>query len=363
MLGHAARSPDLRIIPTSALRKVAEPKVAVLLNANARKVTDRVFRSLTHVLPEEDLYLSRSQADVKPIVQDMLGRRYDAVFCGGGDGTFTELLNELFRQLEDRDPVRPARVPKLGILKLGTGNALAALVNASPLRGDRILDDVLRARAGEVPGYRRLDVLTVNGRRAVFTGLGLDGRVINDFNWVKHHLGRGLFSNVLSGELGYFTSLTLRTVPAVLTQQTLVRARVVNGAAPAYRLGPDGEPVEEFAPGAELYEGPLNFAGAGTSPFFGYEIKMFPFAGRRRGMMHLRLAAANAPSVLANLAKFWKGQWFPEGIHDFHLRGATIHLERPMPLQIGGDGEGYHRELELGMADPVELIDFTGSVQ
>src|SRR5512140_694057 len=362
MLGHAARSPDLRVIPTSALKKAVEPKVAVLLNANARQVSDKVLRSLTHVLPEDDLFVSREGTDLRALVQKILDRRYDTVFLGGGDGTFTAFINELWAQLDERNKLHLQPAPRIGMLRLGTGNALAALVKASPLRGDRILDDVLRARAGEVPGFRRIDVLLANGRRAVMTGMGLDGRILNDFLAVKRAFAGGHLAKVMSGAGGYFTSVAFRSLPAFFTQPSLTNARVVNGPSTAFRIGPGGETTEELAPGAVLFEGPLNFAGAGTSPFFGYEIKMFPYAGRRRGMMQLRLAACTAPQVLWNMPKLWKGD-YTDLVQDFHTAGATIELERPMPLQIGGDGAGYHSKLELGMAaESVELVDFNGSV-
>jgi diacylglycerol kinase family enzyme len=362
MLGHAAKRPDLRIIPTSALKKALEPKVAVLLNANARQVSDKVVRSLTYVLPEDDLFLSRDDADLRPLVRKLLDRRYDTVFLGGGDGTFTAFINELWKQLDDRNELFPQRPPRIGMLKLGTGNALASLLKASPLRGDGILDDVLRARAGEVPGFRRVDVLLANGSRAVMAGMGLDGQVLNDFVAVKRAFSGGPLAKVMSGAGGYFTSVTFRSLPALITQPAFTQARVVNGPSAAFRIGPNGETVEELAPGAVLFEGKINFVGAGTAPFVGYEFKLFPYAGRRRGMMQLRLAACTGPEVLWNLPSLWKGD--PTDIvRDFHTAGATIELERPMPLQIGGDGAGYHSKLELGMAaESVELVDFNGSV-
>ena len=57
-------------------------------------------------------------------------------------------------------------------------------MNASSTRGDGILNDVLRARTGEVPGYRPMDLLMVDGQRAPFAGLGVDGKVLNDYIWV-----------------------------------------------------------------------------------------------------------------------------------------------------------------------------------
>ncbi|MHB8878044.1 MAG: diacylglycerol/lipid kinase family protein, partial [Myxococcaceae bacterium] len=176
-----------------------EPRVAVLLNANARRVTDRVVRSLTHVVPEEDLFVSRSELDARRIAQTVVDRRYHTVFCGGGDGTFMGFANEIYHQLELRRRHHPQPAPRFGVLKLGTGNSLASLLKASPLRGDGILDDVLRARAGEVPGYRRVDMLMVEGKRAPFAGLGLDGKVLNDYIWVKRNFGKGLFRKLMSG--------------------------------------------------------------------------------------------------------------------------------------------------------------------
>ena len=76
------RSADLEVIPPKV---EGEPKVAVLLNANARKVTDRVVRTLSHAVPEGDLFLSRSELDCRRIAQTVLDRRYHTVFLGGGE--------------------------------------------------------------------------------------------------------------------------------------------------------------------------------------------------------------------------------------------------------------------------------------
>jgi hypothetical protein len=105
-------------------------------------------------------------------------------------------------------------------------------------------------------------------------------------------------------------------------------------------------------------------AAAATIPFYGFGLKMFPFAGQRPGMMHLRLGAASTPAILANLPALWKGRWFPRGIQDFHAKEVLIRFERPMPLQISGDAEGYRAEICFGIASgQVELLDFNGILQ
>ncbi len=357
------RTAELQVVPRMRLQ--AEPKVAVLLNANARKVNDRVVRALSHVVPEEDLFVSKTLLDCRRIAQTVVDRRYGVVFCGGGDGTFTGFVNEILNQLEQRRSFLPLRAPRFGVLKLGTGNSLASLLNASPVKGQGILDDVLRARSGEVPGYRRIDLLEVDGKRAPFAGLGLDGKLLNDYIWVKDNLGKGPLQKLFSGGAGYFTSVAFKTVPHYLVHSTWVECEVKNGdGRVAYRLGPDGTPMgPPIEPGGLIFRGRVMMAAAGTIPFYGFEFRMFPFAGRRRGMMHLRLGAVSTPVVLANLPKLWQGKWFPKGIHDFHASEVHVSFARPMPFQIAGDAAGYREKLSLSVSDEqLEMVDFTGAV-
>lgn len=350
---------DVEQIPP---RGVEEHRVAVLLNANARKVNAKVLRALRHVVPGKDLFLSRSELDARRIAQQVVDRGYHTVFLGGGDGTITCFVNEILNQVALRRRHHPTQAPRFGVLKLGTGNSVASLVRAS--KGDGIVDDVLRARSGEVPGYRAVDLLLIEGKRAPFAGLGIDGQLLNDYVWVKRNLGQGLLSSVMTGPGGYFASVAFKTVPYCLTRSTAVECEVVNGATTAYRMGPDGAPTETFAAGATLYRGPLMLAAAGTVPYYGYELKMFPFAGKRRGMMNLRVGTLPTTAVLANLPRLWNGTWFPDGLKDFLVKDATIRFTREVPFQIAGDAEGYRSQVRFEVApDPIELVDFSAAVQ
>lgn len=350
-------------IETVPPRLEADHRVAVLLNANARKVTGKVVRALSHVVPQGDLFLSRSELDARRIAQQVVDRGYHTVFLGGGDGTLTCFINEILGQVALRRQHHPTRAPRFGVLKLGTGNSVASLVKASSTRADGFVDDVLRARAGEVASYRTIDLLLVDGKRAPFAGLGMDGKLLNDYNWVKRNFAQGPLAKVMTGAGGYFTSVAFKTVPYYLVNSNAVECEVVNGPSLAYRMGPDGTPTETFEPGATLYKGPVMMAAAGTVPFYGFELKMFPFAGKRRGMMNLRLGTLPATSILANLPKLWQGQWFPEGLRDFLVKDATIKFDRDMPFQIAGDAEGYRNEVRFQMApEPIDVVDFTGTV-
>src|SRR5262249_54146856 len=216
-----------------------------------------------------------------------------------------------------------------GILKLGTGNGLASVVRASTPRGDRMLEDVLRAKAGETAGVRRLDLLLVEGRRTPFAGLGADGKLLNDYVWVRDHLAKGMFKGLFSGTGGYFSAVALKTLPHYLVHRAAVECEVLNGlTAPAYRLAPNGSVLgEPIAPGAPIFRGRLMMAAAGTIPFYGFGLKMFPFAGQRPGMMHLRLGAASPPALLVKLPAIWEGRSVPRAGQDFPAKSGLVRVE------------------------------------
>lgn len=356
------RNAELEVVPT---RPQAEAKVAVLLNANARKVTDRVVRTLSHAVPEGDLFISKSELDARRIAQTVLDRRYQTVFLGGGDGTFMGFVNEILNQVEMRRRHHAAQpAPRFGVLKLGTGNSVATLVKASSAKNDGILDDVLRARAGEVPGYRQLDMLMIEGRRAQFAGMGLDGKLLNDYIWVKDRFGRGPLEPLMKGGAGYITSVAFKTVPYYFTHSTLVEGEIINEGVTAYKCGPDGLPVgKSWSKGETIFKGPLMMVAAGTIPYYGYELKMFPFAAKRRGMMNLRYGALSPAGILANLKGLWAGTWHPEGMNDVLCSDVRIKFQKPMAFQVAGDADGYREDVRFTVApEPIEVVDFTGAV-
>src|SRR5450631_3910989 len=98
------------------LRGVPTPeRVAVLLNAHARRVTPSVLRALSRVVPRGDLYVSRSPLDARRIAHAVVEQGYHTVFLGGGDGTFVGFADEVLNLAARR---RVSRLPHFGILKL-----------------------------------------------------------------------------------------------------------------------------------------------------------------------------------------------------------------------------------------------------
>ncbi len=328
--------------------------VAVLLNANAKQVNARVQAALSCLLPHEHLFLSRSPDEANAIAEEVVARRYHTVFTGGGDGTFVSWVNRI---LETADR-RSARPPRFGVLALGTGNAVAGMVGASPRRH---VQDLSRYLRGEVDRVRRLDLLTCGGRRTPFAGVGVDAAVLNDYNWVRSRLAGTPLRRLGLGGCGYGLAVALRSVPRALIDRRPSYCEIVNVGRPAWRLDARGNRMgRPIGHGELLYAGPAMLAAASTVPYYGLGLKAFPFAEKTRGMMQLRIAAEICvATLLMNLGRIWSGDFQHEGLLDFHAERVTARFERPVPLQVGGDAEGWRDEVTFGMADrQVEIVDF-----
>src|SRR2546423_4861792 len=185
-------------------------RVAILLNANAGAVSDALRRELENFVPPEDIFYSRTLDDARTIARTVLERGYRTVLTGGGDGTFVGYVNCLFEQAQEPRgvtanaalklapvPAYALELPRFGVLKLGTGNAVADYSGASGRRLG-VVEDILRTRSGEVSVARPLHLLSHEGKRAPFAGLGIDAAVLNDYVSVKERLG--------PGAAGYFCS-------------------------------------------------------------------------------------------------------------------------------------------------------------
>ncbi len=361
------RSSSIERIPAHK----SHERVAVLLNANAKSVSERLRRQLEDFVPADDLFYSRTFDDARSIAHTVLARGYRTVLTGGGDGTFVGFANCILDAAANRGGVSVGRggaavrlapqlqpVPRFGVLKLGTGNAVAGLAGASGRRVG-VVEDILRARSGEASATRQLHLLQVGGKRAPFGGLGYDAKVLNDYVDFKKSVRGGPLAFAGMGGLGYFCAIAGKTIPHYVFQRGLPQIEVVNLGGPCQQVGPDGRPVgRDIEHGEIVYKGPCKLAAAGTVPFYGFGFQIFPHALRAPGRFQLRLTAITVPRILGNLRKIWKGGT-PDGILDFHCDKVLVKFDREMPVQIGGDAEGYRREVVLEMAErPIELLDF-----
>lgn len=349
--------------------------VAVLLNANAKSVSEKLRKEIGRFVPAEDVFFSRNLDDARDITRQVMDRGYSTVLTGGGDGTFVGYMNEM-RALANNEatgPVsgwtqggaarqmvpEPPHHPTYGVLKLGTGNALAHLLGSSSSTVG-VVEDILRARSGGAKKTRTLYMVDAERKLAPFAGLGLDAQVLNDYVAIKKRLASTPFAALGTGELGYFLAVTCLSAPAVLMKRDVPKVRVVNEGAPAFQLGPDGSPIgRPIETGEVIYEGACRLAAVGTVPTYGYGFTIFPHALKAPGRMQLRLTAMSVPEIFRNLPAIWKGRTPSSSLLDFQVDKVRMTFDRPMPYQVGGDAEGYREEVVLGVDPvPVEMLDF-----
>jgi diacylglycerol kinase family enzyme len=331
-------------------------KTAVILNENARRVNSRVVKRITAVVGEENVYYTKTLGEVEGAVDDILEKRFDLLFCGGGDGTIVGVISAVKTTVEriaERGEQVP--IPTIGILKMGTGNAWAYAVG---VKGG--LKQIGHVTCGGGHSVVSFDLLKVKDRICSFAGIGADAQVLNDYYDLLERLGNSRLKKRVVGLNGYIYSSITRSIPAV-------RAMTKGGAVPEvevrltgkklFRPSVDAHPVVvDDMKGEVIFRGRANIVACGTIPYFGYAFRAFPFAEAMPGTMHLRVAHVTAGEAVRNLRGLWKGTYVGSGFSDFLTDGVNIKFDREMPLEVGGDPHGYTTEVDF------EVPDFTVDV-
>jgi diacylglycerol kinase family enzyme len=331
------------------LQAGARQRVAVIVNENARGVRQRVIDDLAELVPPHDLYLSRSLDHSRQIAAKVVERAYDTVLFGGGDGTFVQCLSDVAAEAGRRE----VALPSVGVLRLGTGNALADALGASRPTLDGLIHDLGRARRAQ--RARSLQLLDVDGKLTPFAGCGLDAQILDDFEKIGRIVDQ--IAGPMAGAIGaaprYALTVGLRSTPRFV-MKTLPEIEIINTGEPVYpiywRNGRilDDEPI---ATGAVIWRGRASLASCSTIPNFGLGMRMFPWADAREGRFQLRCATSSAYETLRNLPAVFRGEYRSPTLIDFLCTAVEIRMERPVPVQVGGDlSDGKRSRLRVEMA-------------
>jgi len=318
-------------------------RVAVVLNTNARRVDGETLGWVRAVVPSGDLFVSRTRADGVRIADSLISEGVDAVLFGGGDGTFAAGVAALAQAAERRG----APLPDVGVLRLGTGNAVAQTIGAAPATPAGLAGDLRRARTHA--SRRALALLEVEGRPTMFAGFGLDAQILEDLGQTLALLDQaGLAGAVRSANLRYLLSVTSRSIPRFVMAE---RAEVVavNRGAPALTIDVDGNPIGAPIPaGRVLWRGHASLAAVSSVPYYGLAMKMFPHAEKLPGRFQVRLSDLGAAEILLRLPALWKGRCESPRIHDFLCDEVELIMSRPSPFQSGGDLLGERGRVTIG---------------
>ena len=311
----------------------------MVLNGNAKAVTESVIRELGEVVDGESVFVSQSTEQSRFIARTLIHRRYDVVFCGGGDGTFSRVVSDVLA-------LAPERPPRFGILRLGTGNALATSLGASRASSAGLASDLKLAR--DPAAQVQLPLLQVEADQvAPFAGFGLDALILEDYNALKHRLQGTPLAALGQGAAGYALSVAGRSLWRFMLEPLPVLT-VRNLGAPARRIDLRGRPLGPAIPaGGLLYHGPAAIAAASTIPYYGLGLRLFPQADGRADRFQLRVGTVGALKLVSQLPALFRGELVDERIFDFFCTAISIRCDEPQALQIGGDQVGRRRQLTV----------------
>lgn len=344
-------------------------KVAIVLNANAKRVTRSVVKKMWRLIGKEHVYFSHSLDEASSFVREIIQQGYGTVVCGGGDGTLTNLINMLYKYIDESNDwrrmvyarngeVQPLLAPpRIGALKLGTGNGLSdVLGTTNPIK------NVARLLEGKTPNTLSIPMIEAEGEYFFFGGQGYDAIVLNDYNWVKDRFGNTpVIAPFVKSLAGYFGGAFLRTIPRAIKSGAAVQMTVINTGKRCFYVDPRrGDRLMPIEEGAVLFEGPLTMCGVATTPCFGYGLRAYPFAGISTDMMQLRLSSIGPFHLLTQLGAVWAGSYRNfDLIKDYLVESVRVECVRPFPYQHSGEGRGYRESIDYKVSDRrINFVDF-----
>ena len=301
---------------------------------------------LERVLPGRVVF-TESLDEARTAIRAEVKRGADLVVLGGGDGTIVmglTLLGEACRGAGRKEPA-------IGILRLGSGNAIADTVGA----GDDVVEDLERlARGG---GQRRtVPLIEVLGVRAPFVGMGVDALLLEDQEAVGRVVDRvPIARSLLGGASRYALSVALRSFPRFATGGR-PHAVVTNLGGRAIEMARTGPTGREEPAGQVLWKGACTLVAGATIPFFGFGLKMFAFANMRDGKFHLRCGDGGLFEIMRNTPAAFRGDYFSEHVTDFLCDRVAIDLDQETAVEAGGELLGRRNHVELSLAPPITML-------
>jgi diacylglycerol kinase family enzyme len=313
-------------------------RYAVMLNANAKRWTGELHQSVLRWVSARDLYLTDDFRQAERTVDRLVAEDYEAIFTGGGDGTIVYLMNAIEQRIQEGKVARKD-APPVGVLRMGTGNAIATWLECG-----NIVDDLRTLRSGAPLVIYELDMIESGANAFPFAGFGWDAFILNDYDAFKAAVRDTAVENFATGLGGYAASIASRTIPrAILEGSTIIRITALDHAI---QIDAQGRAIAEFDADDVIFEGPIKITSCSSIPYWGFNVRMFPHAVSRRGYFQVRTFNGSVRSILAHLPSFWRGE-VTEGTHDFMCRHVRVDvLERPLSYQVAGDPEGTETSVE-----------------
>ena len=325
----------------------------MVLNGNARQVTNELVASLDQIVGSGDLFLSKSLDEARDIAHGIVDAGYPVVLTGGGDGTFVQMVTSITKEARRRNQ----EPPSFGLLRLGTGNSLAWALGAGTSRSG-VFADLARLRHDSA--HREFRLIEVQGLMTPFAGAGFDALGLKHFHEVRslvRHLP--IVGKRATGAVSYAISIPLLTIPGLALQPRMAVRVVSRGAGE--RLDRNGRPTgPPLRKGDVIFEGECIAALVSTIAYWGFGARVFPFADARpQDRFCLRIVATSPLHVAAHMLSAWKGTYRHDDLIDVYAEDVDFEFDKPTAVEIGGDPaemtDSMHARLH---PEPVKLIDY-----
>ena len=335
------------------MSEIHRDRVAVVINGNAKDVTRELVDVLDQIIASGDLFVTRSLEEGREIALEIVSRGYQTVLTGGGDGTFSQMVTAVVHGCHDQG--RP--LPRFGLLRLGTGNALAWVLGAQKHHRGVVADLARLRREG---GHRNLRLLEVEEPLAPFAGVGVDALALRHFNEVRDVIAKiPVLGRYGRGRFSYFVAIAGRTLPEVLVRSH-AHMRVINEGEDAYRVGANGQPEgPPIRRGETVFEGLARAVTFSSIPYWGFGSRIFPFADDREDRFNLRIVNLESMDVALHIRSIWNGTFRTPRLVDFLVDAVRIESDEILPVQIGGDAAGTSRCIHARLyPEPIAVVDF-----
>jgi hypothetical protein len=222
-------------------------------------------------------------------------------------------------------------------------------------------------------------MLTKKGDLCFFAGVGFDSLMLDDFKSIKAWSKRtGILRRTLSSVAGYCVALLFKTLPKGMQGKHNIYVELTTNDNSTlfvdHRRGDLVRSVKERV----LYKGVTGILAAGTSPFYGGGLRLFPFARMTEDKMHLRLGRIHPFVGFLNIPSIYSGSYRDKtdnfGVIDFMgkdfevkvtvpsndndgTRGGSETKKRGFPFQHSGESIGTRNRFRLRVTNtPVRFI-------
>jgi diacylglycerol kinase family enzyme len=366
--------------------------VAIILNTNARGVTPDLIDAIQNQFDfsatnKTRVFVTSTAEQARQAVEELQKRPARIVIPIGGDGTLTTMIQYFYDMSHT--------LPMFGYIPMGTGNALGTVIGCSPRRRfrrskkmqairdvlNRLLD-IAESMENNSTAQPQVDIVDLpllhltttsseQQREKVccfFAGVGFDSLLLNDYKDLQEWTSRSaLLKNRFESVWGYTVALFTRTLPKCIVDHSHIVT--VELSTTKHALWVDhrrGDVVRSITPKTTeektlLYRGKAGIVAAATTPFYGGNLKLFPFARLTENGCQVRVGRIHPIQGVLNMLQIFKGTYRNSdmGCLDFIGTQFTLEVqgEQGYPVQHSGEsmGRSQHVELEV-LKDQVRFV-------